>query len=196
MPVSDQHQQTTAGQQLLGSLTSTTASRLQRHAQTTAAIQSKAKQSIPAAPKHPGTNDLSSSHAPAHEVQQLEVDIPRVQVRRDGDGMRKLHVHILCSTSALVAHSQGNMQGIVAMLQHKAQRHEAAWARYQAARQQAEQQHNAAAAAAAAHSKAQLETVSAGIESVMAVLAADRVMVLDEQQLQEVRVKGLCLCVC
>jgi hypothetical protein len=81
---------------------------------------------------------------------------------------------------------QGNMQGILAMLQSKADRHATALAKFQAARQEAELCHNSAAAAAAADSKAKLAAISSSIEQGMAVLAQDRVMVLTEQQLQEV----------
>jgi hypothetical protein len=79
------------------------------------------------------------------------------------------------------------MQGVFAMLQSKAQRHAEAWATYQAARQRAEQQHTASAAAAAAGSKSQLQAVSSSMEDVMSVLSEDKVMVLDEPQLKQVR---------
>lgn len=78
------------------------------------------------------------------------------------------------------------MQGVLAMLHSKAQRHAAAWERYQASRQQSEQRHNAAAAASAASSKASLETINSQVEQQMSVLADDRVMVLDEVQLHQV----------
>lgn len=78
------------------------------------------------------------------------------------------------------------MQGVFAMLHSKSNRHAAALTKYQAAKELAEQQLNSRAAAAAADAKLRLDAVSSTIEADMAVLADDRVMVLDEQQLQEV----------
>jgi hypothetical protein len=59
-------------------LVSTSAGRLERYSKTTAAVQSKAKQTIPA-PKPPRGNDVGNT--PEEEVQQLQADVPRVQVR-------------------------------------------------------------------------------------------------------------------
>lgn len=81
---------------------------------------------------------------------------------------------------------QGNMQGVLAMLQSKADRHAAAWEQYKVIRKNAENDHNTAAAAAAASIRGKLQRISQHIEEDMAVLAEDRVMVLNEQQLQEV----------
>jgi DhnA family fructose-bisphosphate aldolase class Ia len=97
-----------------------------------------------------------------------------------------LHTGTQFSQDTLVCGTQGNMQGILAMLQSKADRHAAALAKFQAAKQEAELCHNSAAAAAAADSKAKLAAISSGIEQDLVVLAEDRVMVLTEQQLQEV----------
>jgi hypothetical protein len=84
------------------------------------------------------------------------------------------------------------MQGILAMLQSKADRHAAAWEQYKLTRKNADDDHNtAAAAAAAASTRAKLHIISQHIEDGMAVLAEDRVMVLDEQQLQEVSADNL-----
>lgn len=83
------------------------------------------------------------------------------------------------------------MQGILAMLQSKADRHAAAWEQYKVTRKNAENDHNTAAAAAAASTRAKLQSTSQHIEDGMAVLAEDRVMVLNEQQLQEVSADNL-----
>lgn len=78
------------------------------------------------------------------------------------------------------------MQGVLAMLQRKAERHATAWARYQSERQQASRDHNKSAATAATQCKIQLQAISDSSDADMAVLADDTVMVLDEQQLQAV----------
>ena len=72
------------------------------------------------------------------------------------------------------------------MLISKAERHEAAWQQYLSSRELARQQHDQAAAAAAAALKARLSSVDHDIEHEMAVLAEDKVMVLDEQQIGQV----------
>lgn len=151
----------TPGQKLLSKLQQTSVGRLDRYQKTAAAVQSKAAQSIPAGPKPPARNDLGN--APVEEVHQLPADVPR---------------------------AQGSMQGILAMLSNKAARHAAVWDRYQASRQQADDRHRAAAAAAAEKSRAGLAAISSNIEQDMSVLAEDRVMVLDEEQLQKVSCYG------
>jgi hypothetical protein len=159
MPAADHA--STPGQKLLTTLQQTSVGRLDRYQKTAAAVQSKAAQSIPAAPKPPGRNDLGN--APVKEVHQLQADVPR---------------------------AQGSMQGVLAMLQNKERRHAAVWDRYQASRQQADERHRAAAAAAAEQSRVSLAALSSSIEQDMSVLADDRVMVLDEEQLQQVSCCG------
>lgn len=83
------------------------------------------------------------------------------------------------------------MQGVMAMLRSQAERHAAAAAKYQAVRQHAEQKHNLTAASAAADSKSRVDAVHAVIEADMAVLAEDKVMVLNEQELHEVSRTGM-----
>lgn len=84
------------------------------------------------------------------------------------------------------------MQGVMAMLRSKAERHAAAAAKYQAVRQHAEQKHNSTAASVAADSKSRVDAIHAVIEAdLMAVLAEDKVMVLNEQQLHEVSKTGM-----
>lgn len=75
--------QQTPGQRLLGTLQQTSVGRLERYNKTTAAVQSKAKASIPT-PKPPGRNDLGS--APVEEVHALQADVPRVQVSCSAPG--------------------------------------------------------------------------------------------------------------
>lgn len=135
--------------------------RLDRYQKTAAAVQSKAAQSIPAGPSPLARNDLGN--APVEEVHRLPADVPR---------------------------AHGSMQGILAMLQNKAARHAAVWDRYQASRQQADNRHRAAAAAAAEKSRAGLAAISSSIEQDMSVLVEDRVMMLDEEQLQKVSCCG------
>lgn len=72
------------------------------------------------------------------------------------------------------------------MLVSKKHRHDAAWQQYQSSKEVANQQHQHASAAAAASLTGHLKNVAADIENVMSVLAKDKVMVLDEQQIQQV----------
>jgi hypothetical protein len=85
MPTSSQQQgpgdsaaAVTPGQKLLTALQQTSVGRIDRYKKTTAGLQSKAKQSIPAGPKPPGRNLLGN--CPVEEVHQLQADVPRVQV--------------------------------------------------------------------------------------------------------------------
>jgi hypothetical protein len=191
---------------VLVSLHKTAVGRLERYKATTAGQQSNAKQSIPP-PKHPGGNDLAV--APVEEVHQLPADVPRVQVGSHVGLQQPFQLNgwphcpgtaqqDCCAPSTLgssqitpVYALQGNMQGILAMLQSKADRHAAAWEHYKVTRQDAENDHNTAAAAAAASTRGKLQSISQHIEDGMAVLAEDRVMVLNEQQLQEVSANNL-----
>jgi hypothetical protein len=82
---------------------------------------------------------------------------------------------------------QPGLAGITSMLVRKAHRHEAAWQQYCASRDVARQQHDTAAAMAAAVLKAALDGISGDVEQQMSVLAEDKVMLLSEQQILQVR---------
>lgn len=75
------------------------------------------------------------------------------------------------------------------MLVRKAIRHEAAWQQYCASRDVARQQHDTAAAMAAAVLKVALNDVSENVEQQMSVLAEDKIMLLSEQQILQVRLR-------
>lgn len=95
--------------------------------------------------------------------------------------------------SLCVSCAQPGLAGITSMLVGKAHRHEATWQQYCASRDTARQQHDTAAAAAAAVLKATLDGVSYDIEQQMSVLAEDKVMLLSEQQILQVRLEGTVL---
>jgi hypothetical protein len=155
----DAHRKT-PGQQLLHALQDSMPGRISRSQATSAAVQSRANCSITRA-KHPSGNEVLGD-APAATVHQL-LDATTIKARQ-----------------------QGSMSGVAAMLERRAARHQAAVQAYEAAKAQAQAHHDNAAAAAAACAKGRLAAISAGIESRMAALAEERVMVLDEQQVAQV----------
>jgi hypothetical protein len=82
------------------------------------------------------------------------------------------------------------------MLVGKAHRHEATWQQYCTSRDTARQHRDTAAAMAAAVLKAALDGISLDVEQQMSVLAEDKVMLLSEQVILQVRFQQACIIHC
>lgn len=77
--------------------------------------------------------------------------------------------------------------GIQSMLASKADRHEATWQHYLASKEVVRQHNHQVSATAASAVAAGLKSIEADVERELLLLSDDKIMMLDKQQLHQVR---------